>query len=67
MNFQLADGEGVLGVEVDSDVSSDDRFVALDGSRLRLIEGSLHIGAHGESIAVKISPFKFVSNGNCEV
>ena len=67
VNFQLADGEGVLGVEVDSDVSSDDRLVALNGSRLRLIEGSLHIGAHCETVAVKISSFKPVSNGNCEV
>ena len=67
MNFQLTDGEGVLGVEVDGDVSSDDRFVALDGSRLGLIKRSLHIGTYGESVTVKIPPFKPVSYGNREV
>ena len=53
MNFQLADSEGILGVEVDGDVSSDDRFVALDGSGLGLIERPLHIGTYGESVTVK--------------
>ena len=64
---QFADRQIIPVVEIDSDISSYDRFLTSDFSCLGLTKGSEYISTPGEALRVEVTWLEGVTNSDSEV